>query len=356
MMYSKLHLLSLLQLLSVTHFREVASNLYKNQRLEEICYPKGRKKEIAVFETPHAFTFNSSLSSIFQCHLELELYSKKVSGFSVSIDYMNLEEDRQCSKDYLQFGGDVLFITTQTSKKRCGNIPPKIPVFKDNLPRGFKPDPFHSERHYRQNSDEMDIWLQIGRGVGKELSMTITPIGKCRKGGRQFWACPNSSECVRSQLFCDGKVNCITNSLDEDSRFCPNISGGFTVDSAFGIPMMIILAVGAVVFCIFGFFCVKEVLVRSRHTRSPPSREMSLDPVTQSRLSASQLEGGSVHGGGGIVGARELMLRDVPGHHQERGADLAQDDLPLNPPAYADVIAQSQDPPKYCDIEKSTPL
>ena len=72
-------------------------------------------------EVVSVFTFNSSLledDSIsvhnkFKCHLELYLPSSSY-GFSVFIEEMSLSGSivSECKQDYVQFGRDILFVTT----------------------------------------------------------------------------------------------------------------------------------------------------------------------------------------------------------------------------------------------------
>ena len=67
-------------------------------------------------EVVSVFTFNSSLllpRQSFKCHLELYLPSSSY-GFSVFIEEMSLTGSSMsgCSSDYVQFGRDILFVTT----------------------------------------------------------------------------------------------------------------------------------------------------------------------------------------------------------------------------------------------------
>ena len=47
-----------------------------------------------------------------------------VAGFFVYFDSMTMsdETDGECEDDYVQFGRDILFITSHRSNKFCGNI------------------------------------------------------------------------------------------------------------------------------------------------------------------------------------------------------------------------------------------
>ena len=89
-------------------------------RLDKICNANGSKTRINVKqEVVSVFTFNSSLVSgspgvqEFKCHLELYLPSSSY-GFSVFIEEMSLSGSglSGCNEDYVQFGRDILFVTT----------------------------------------------------------------------------------------------------------------------------------------------------------------------------------------------------------------------------------------------------
>lgn len=45
-----------------------------------------------------------------------------VAGFFVYFDSMSLSDEAECEDDYVQFGRDILFITSHRSNKYCGNI------------------------------------------------------------------------------------------------------------------------------------------------------------------------------------------------------------------------------------------
>ena len=60
---------------------------------------------------------------MFSCHLELFLPSS-LYGFSIFIEEMSLggSQGGGCRRDYLQFGRDILFLTTHKSRKYCGQV------------------------------------------------------------------------------------------------------------------------------------------------------------------------------------------------------------------------------------------
>merc|ERR1719220_1754360 len=227
---------------------------YNNYRLEKLCPPDGSKVRLKLTDFVASFHLNSSLvpGSHFTCHVELILDSSKF-GFFVYFDSMKISPplDGECEMDYVQFGRDILFITSHRSNKFCGTIegtlplpPPRpttttSPSSNASLARTVKtskesvagstsyatPLP---KRVYSEASDqEMDIWIQLAVPPAdwpghKTLSLTVTPFMKsCRKEDRKLRRCSSSSrQCIRKELFCDGRINCALPSskpLDEAS-------------------------------------------------------------------------------------------------------------------------------------------
>ena len=98
-------------------FFEVFPKTNNYFRLDKICNVHEKKTRINVKqEVVSVFTFNSSLledDNKFKCHLELYLPSSSY-GFSVFIEEMSLSGSivSECKQDYVQFGRDILFVTT----------------------------------------------------------------------------------------------------------------------------------------------------------------------------------------------------------------------------------------------------
>ena len=102
-----------------------------------MCSAKGNKVRSSVGTDVNVFTFNSSdvrtakwgkgQKSVLRCHLELVLPSYHY-GFSVFIEEMQLggSAGGGCRRDYLQFGRDILFLTTHKSRKYCSQV--ELPV------------------------------------------------------------------------------------------------------------------------------------------------------------------------------------------------------------------------------------
>jgi len=204
---------------------------YSNYRLEKLCPPDGSKVRLKLTDSVASFHLNSSLlpGTSFTCHVELILDSSK-SGFFAYFDSMKISPptDGDCEIDYVQFGRDILFITSHRSNKYCGTIEGAFPATKlaTTPPTGnitsnqeettVAPRTPLSKRVYREDSDqEMDIWLQLAVPPTdwpghKTLSITVTPFKKsCKKKDNSYRRCSSShSYCIRKELFCDGRINC----------------------------------------------------------------------------------------------------------------------------------------------------
>jgi len=294
---------------------------YTTHSLERFCRRDGSKQEIPVYQSrPQIYTFNSTVTTLFQCHLELELsaVNRRGVGFTTYFDNLNIVQSTDCSYgDYVQFGKDVLFITSYKSQKFCK---------KTSMMSGGAGA---SGRVHKQEGNEMDIWIQLQPGH-KELTLIITPFVGCSTSNSKYKLCPNSSECVKTDLFCDGAINCANGGLDEDLRFCPHIvePGGVT-ESPLGIPFIIVICVGVVLAAASIFFLAKESLFRYRGaTGGEPNISRGSGP----------------RGGGAEALESQLRREDIP---------LNQEELPADPPPYSEVVAgYDQDPPKYSTLEK----
>ena len=188
-------------------------------RLDRVCSGNGSKTRLNVkHEVVSVFTFNSSLSTgnFFKCHLELYLPSSSY-GFSVFIEEMSLSGSSLsgCGEDYLQFGRDILFVTTHLSKKYCGEVELPVPRSKNGLVRFEFPYTPLARRIYNEEEDrEMDIWININtrnldENLHKTLTLVVTPFKKsCATRDSLYQQCRFSTKCVRRELFCDGRINC----------------------------------------------------------------------------------------------------------------------------------------------------
>ena len=145
--------------------------------------------------------FHFHCRSVFSCHLELFLPSS-LYGFSIFIEEMSLggSQGGGCRRDYLQFGRDILFLTTHKSRKYCGQVEPPVSTQRKEGVTGFTfPLTPLANRIYSEEDDmEMDVWLQIdlanARAEGKSLTLVVTPFKKsCASRDLLYRQCRSSS-------------------------------------------------------------------------------------------------------------------------------------------------------------------
>jgi len=193
---------------------------YKHYRLESLCKSDSGKTRLRLGNTAATFKLNSSLipGHMFNCHLELALDSSKL-GFFVYFEDLNLSPSTDCEDDYIQFGRDILFITSFRSDKFCDKIQGSFPSMQNRtaaikLPKSVTP---LSQRTYLETTDqEMDVWIKLKLNSPslssiKTVSFIATPVLR-NCGGQDvgYRRCSGGSGgyCVREQFFCDGHVNC----------------------------------------------------------------------------------------------------------------------------------------------------
>jgi len=191
---------------------------YKNYRLEKLCPPDGQKVRMRIEDAVSFFQLNSSLipGSLFNCHLEVVIDSSG-SGFFVHFDSMLMAEETggECQDDYVQFGRDILLITSHRSNKFCGFIEGSVKSSSSNASiEDAQPITPLDKRIYSESSDqEMDVWIKMTvAALGtrpKTLSLIVTPFKKtCSSMDHRYKRCGSLTNCVRAELFCDGAVNC----------------------------------------------------------------------------------------------------------------------------------------------------
>jgi hypothetical protein len=76
---------------------------YKDYRLEALCRKSREKQSLYLHNQAHVFTFNSTNKELLKCHLELHLHSDTF-GFSLFTEVLKLDNTKDCTRDFLQFG------------------------------------------------------------------------------------------------------------------------------------------------------------------------------------------------------------------------------------------------------------
>ncbi|XP_023348172.1 uncharacterized protein LOC111716887 [Eurytemora carolleeae] len=206
------------------------NDLYKTYRLEKLCRGDGGKVGIVINDVVSAFFLNSSLvpGETFNCHVEMVVRSAN-TGFFVYFEEMNLSESTLsgCNEDFVQFGRDILFVTSHLSKKYCGRMEKVSLSHCDKNRTEPTPTLKLGERIYSEERDrEMDIWIRLSvpavTVTSKTVTLVVTPFKKaCSANDLQYRKCGNSPRCIRKELFCDGQINCaVTDNSPEDERNC----------------------------------------------------------------------------------------------------------------------------------------
>jgi len=221
-----------LLVLSSTILPARSHETYQTKRLDKIC-SGGRKARFLLNSGAHLFKFNSSQTStsekFFSCHLELSLSSPDF-GFFIFIEEMSFSGSTitGCGEDFLQFGRDILFVTTHLSVRYCGKV--ERPRLKTNLAVKEVSTSHISQRSYTEQSDrEMDIWINMKlspdkAGPHKNLALLVTPFKKkCGSDDVLYLQCGQEEACIRKDLQCDGMVNCPPSlGIVSDEHNCPN--------------------------------------------------------------------------------------------------------------------------------------
>lgn len=258
------------------------NSAYKFHRLDEVCHDTGRKVRMALGDSVHVFTYNSSFSQqkSVKCHLELAVINS-LWGFSVYIQQISLDSPGvggECDNDnYLQFGRDVLFVTTHLSNKLCDNKT----VIKD--------------RQYTEIEDtEMDVWLVVTNKnirMHQNVVIVVTPVYKtsqCKNKVGSVHMCGNGQYCINRQLRCDGRVNCIhRDGRNTDETGCVAAPVNASSQSSWSsehsdslIYLGLTVLIGTLV--LVGYYKYKHRIKQqpgSRPDRQIPSTDCSLPPL-----------------------------------------------------------------------------
>ena len=176
--------------------------------LNEFCPSHEEKTTLNLATNYQVLQLNSSNirneRPFFKCHIEVTVPSTDY-GFSVFIEEMNMSgKIGECRDSWVQFGRDILFLTTFKTAKYCGKHQ-NISTFHDNELTSL------DKRFYIEEEDsEMDIWIQML--LTEDLSgfrLLITPFKKnCNSKNFIYQQCGISTVCIKKQWFCDGNFNC----------------------------------------------------------------------------------------------------------------------------------------------------
>ena len=134
---------------------------------------------------------------------------------------MHVSNTKECEEDYVQFGRNILFITSYRSKKFCAIIEGSFSLKNIRINKEHSPVTPISKRIYSESSDqEMDIWIKMkvppSGSFQKNLTLVVTPFKRsCRSSDPSYQKCGKGGQCVRREFFCDGSVNC---AFPEDSK------------------------------------------------------------------------------------------------------------------------------------------
>lgn len=129
--------------------------------------------------------------------------------------YLADEFGGECEEDFIQFGRDVFFITSYRSIRYCGLIRGDVASIRAYNSSIHAQDitPMNNRIYSESNDREMDIWVKLevpqAASEAKTVQFVVTPFKKsCAAEDIQYARCGKFPQCIRSELFCDGVVNC----------------------------------------------------------------------------------------------------------------------------------------------------
>lgn len=238
-------------LLAVVHLfgllpRSTAMDLtsYPIMNLKEICKPDFKERDVPLRTTATVFQLSiepGSLREDFRCHIEVD--TLEGFGFHVFLEELNLPySDGSSCEDYIQFGRDVKFITTEKSEKYCSRRPKLEGLRGERAPRN---------RFYAMEKDnDMDFWIHLTAGSPpqpRNLSVVITPVKlDCPKDDPHYRRCPGTEVGVRNELFCDSVPNCVvpsSASTDDETDCYDEALEGSNALLTVVVPILVVLVV-----------------------------------------------------------------------------------------------------------------
>jgi len=329
-------------------------NLVKTYDVLKTC-KSGSKIEINLGVGAAVFVFNETqapgqnILGDFACHYELEVSSFKSQYFMhVYIDQMDFLENpvksqEQPCQDFVQFGRDILFVTTNKSPPYCGTRSKVEPRKATNgsLVPGFTGGQ-GSRMFVEENDSEMDVWIRVSKKNQqlhprpRILVMTVTVIKKCESSDHWYRKCPHSrGYCIRREFFCDGRVNCAWPDAEAggtDEVLCDvedtAYTGPFNTRGASNVLLIVVLIIISIAFIVFTLifgkkfvvmFCKENNLPRN-NSPSPPSNELFRINRRDNRRPYEPSEETPA-----LI--NQVNIEEIP-----------DENLPTAPPSYEDVI------------------
>jgi len=152
------------------------------------------------------------------------------------------------------------------------------------------------KRIYSEHSDtEMDIWIKItvphqsGRRP-KTLSLIVTPYKKsCSSHERRYKRCGASQHCIRSELFCDGTVNCAVNTqVPQDENGCKVTTVPPVADTTIwehpSLPHALGTCLTLLLLCLLLFYIIKNWCFKPISSLPKDSSTLGRGPMEQQDL------------------------------------------------------------------------
>ena len=338
---------------------------YIRRNLATFCPSSGSKKEVKLGTQAAIFTLSAKdLAHDLSCHLELEAPGPSASyGFHIYIQEMNFEGDEDekfggC-QDYIQYSRDVFAFTTYNSEKFCGKR--RLIDYRHGAVGAFRQYDSMAQRMYVEERDsEMDVYIVMKSNRGniaypdqRNLTLVATVFRKQCKSAQHYTSCPEtdrrkgeSGNCIRSEFFCDGYVNCAWPDgdvatdeayCDETGKFVGRMGQGYggydDVVSASNIPIIIIVIIVVIGISLVFFMALRHVY---RGLKASPN------PVEDTRYSRRRGERMSPTGeeiatappllqGGGARGSRQ-----GPDDTRQTCNELRT--IPSAPPTYEEAV------------------
>ena len=350
---------------------------YIRRNLATYCPSAGSKKEVRLGTQAAIFTLSArDLAHDLSCHLELEAPGPPANyGIHVYIQEMNFEgdEDGGGCRDYVQYSRDVLAFTTYNSPKFCGKR--RLIDYRHGPADAHRVyDSRHQRLYVEERDSEMDVYIvmksnrkNIAYSDPRNLTLVATVFRKrCKRegrfGGQEYTSCPKTdrrkgdlSNCIRSEYFCDGYVNCAwpDGDLATDEAYCKEgkfvgLSGkegydeyGDGVVSASNIPIIIIVVIVVIGISLVFFMALRHVY---RGLKTPPATQQGGNESGQERSHRRRERERLSPSGGETASAPPLLPREQQGGLREVrqagggsvGGGLRA--MPSAPPSYEEAV------------------